>query len=227
MYFSLITPDHENLVRAAGTRLQGPYADHQWLWKFFSSDEDQARDFLFRRTDVQGASRYYLVSRRRPESSQEGWTVQSRNYAPVLEAGTQLQFELRANPVVTHQRDGKRKRDDVVMHAKRERLQARGLNRWKDWHGDDKPPLYELVNEACTKWLLGRAAKFGFSVAHEALRVDGYLRHREKHGALRFSTVDFSGTLMVTDPERFQRALFNGIGPAKAFGCGLLLVRRA
>jgi CRISPR system Cascade subunit CasE len=43
---------------------------------------------------------------------------------------------------------------------------------------------------------------------------------------IRFSAVDFSGELLVTNPELFHLALFNGIGNAQAFGCGLLLVRR-
>jgi CRISPR system Cascade subunit CasE len=43
---------------------------------------------------------------------------------------------------------------------------------------------------------------------------------------IRFSAVDFSGELLVTDPKLFQQALFDGLGHAKAFGCGLLLVRR-
>jgi CRISPR system Cascade subunit CasE len=30
----------------------------------------------------------------------------------------------------------------------------------------------------------------------------------------------------VDDPEQLTRLLENGIGPAKSFGCGLLLVRR-
>lgn len=38
--------------------------------------------------------------------------------------------------------------------------------------------------------------------------------------------VDFEGELQVTDLKRFTPILFNGIDPAKAFGCGLLLVRR-
>ena len=44
---------------------------------------------------------------------------------------------------------------------------------------------------------------------------------------LRFSTVDLSGELTVLEPEIFANALYDGIGHAKAFGCGLLLVRRA
>ena len=39
-------------------------------------------------------------------------------------------------------------------------------------------------------------------------------------------TATFEGVLHVRDPDRLAALLENGIGPAKAFGCGLLLVRR-
>jgi len=43
---------------------------------------------------------------------------------------------------------------------------------------------------------------------------------------ITYLTVNFSGILRVTDPEKFRQTLFNGIGRAKAFGCGLLLLKR-
>jgi CRISPR system Cascade subunit CasE len=38
--------------------------------------------------------------------------------------------------------------------------------------------------------------------------------------------LDFEGRLKIVDADRFKQALFEGIGSAKAFGCGLMLVRR-
>ena len=38
--------------------------------------------------------------------------------------------------------------------------------------------------------------------------------------------MDFTGKLTVLDAAKFGAALTQGIGHAKAFGCGLLLVRR-
>jgi CRISPR system Cascade subunit CasE len=43
---------------------------------------------------------------------------------------------------------------------------------------------------------------------------------------ISFLSVDYSGILKVTDPEKFTAALTTGIGRAKAFGCGLLLIKR-
>ena len=45
-------------------------------------------------------------------------------------------------------------------------------------------------------------------------------RHRIVH-----SCVDYQGVLQVTNRERFHAAYRRGIGPAKAFGFGLLLLR--
>ena len=38
------------------------------------------------------------------------------------------------------------------------------------------------------------------------------------------STVDYQGVLTVTDPIRFHEAFTRGIGSAKAFGFGLLVI---
>jgi len=65
-----------------------------------------------------------------------------------------------------------------------------------------------------------------FALDETALTVAAYQQHGGKRDQLRFSTVDFSGELVVTDTERFANALLGGVGRAKAFGCGLLLVRR-
>lgn len=43
----------------------------------------------------------------------------------------------------------------------------------------------------------------------------------------RIGVLDFDGELEVLDPERFVAALAVGFGRAKAFGCGLMLIRRA
>jgi CRISPR system Cascade subunit CasE len=113
------------------------------------------------------------------------------------------------------------------MQAKKQLLRKRGLQRWQDWHGNDKPALYTLVQQACGAWLHARASRLGVVIDEESLCADSYQRHAEDKGRLLFSTVDFSGELTVVDPDTFCAALQRGIGRAKAFGCGLMLVRRA
>lgn len=235
MFFSLIEPHPEQLRGAAHEWIESPYAEHQWLWRFFPAEPGSPRDFLFRRSDKDGAPRFYVVSQRPAQTTSAAWRIQSRPYAPAVPVGARLRFELRANPVVSRSVDGKAKRHDVVMEAKKRLLEARGLTRWSDWipdrrdpdgNPDPRPPLYALVQLSCADWLGKRADELGFIADADSLVVEAYQKQRGgKKGQLQFSTVDFRGNLTVTDAERFARTLQKGIGPAKAFGCGLLLVR--
>jgi CRISPR system Cascade subunit CasE len=227
MYFSLITPAPGQEHAAVHQRLESAYADHQWLWHWFPAEAGSARDFIFRRCEDASLPRFYVVSQRPPSASRAGWLAQTRHYAPQLVAGDSLGFELRANPTVRHGRSGATQRHDVVMEAKHLLLRERGLARWSDWQDDDRPEHQDLVRDACLKWLQRQGAARGFAIEAESVVVDAYQQHREKAGGeLCFSTVDFHGDLRVTDPAALQAALWAGIGRAKAFGCGLMLVRR-
>jgi len=52
--------------------------------------------------------------------------------------------------------------------------------------------------------------------------VEHHFRERENRGY--HGGVQFRGILEVTDPARFSQAYFKGIGSAKGFGFGLLLL---
>lgn len=227
MHFSLITPRPGQERAAAHDWTQGAYEQHQWLWRFLPAPSGSPRRFLFRRRDVEGLPRFYVVSPAAPVAPTPHWQVASKPYAPDIEAGEWLHFRLRANPVVTR-RDaaGRSARHDVVMQEKTRLLHERGLARWADWTAADRPALADLVQRRGSAWLLERAERLGVAFDESTLRADGYEQHRGKGGALRLSTIDFSGRLCVRDPQAVRRALFEGVGHAKAFGCGLLLVRR-
>lgn len=240
MYFSVITPEERLLRQAAHELAQSAYAEHQWLWKFFPSSEDQTRDFIFRRHELEQMPRFYVVSHRPPIAFSEAWQVQSRVYDPQLQEGQRLSFQLRANPVISKKNGaGKSQRHDVVMQAKKQLQAEHGLSKeakgadWKD--ASSKPLLYELVQKHCAVWLDGVAKRNGFEIMLTdkeepqcKLQVDAYEQSKagKRDHNISFSTVDFSGELLVTNPELFHIALFSGLGHAKAFGCGLLLVRR-
>lgn len=239
MYFSVITPEEHLLRQAAHEITQSPYEGHQWLWKFFPSSVDQRRDFIFRRHEHEQMPRFYVVSHRLPTAFSEAWKVKSRHYDPRLKEGQRLSFQLRANPVITKKNaDGKSQRHDVVMEAKKRLLTEHGFSneaKWADWNDESKKPLlYELVQKHCADWLDRVGKKNGFKVAltdeeepQRKLQVDAYEQSKavKRTHNIRFSTVDFSGELLVINPVLFNLALYNGLGHAKAFGCGLLLVR--
>ena len=228
MHFSLITPAAGHERDAAHEWTRGAYAEHQWLWRFLPAPAETPRSFLFRRRDADGLPRFYVVSDREPVPPSPYWAVQSKPYAPELAPGQWLAFELRANPVVTtRSADGQAARHDVVMQEKTRLLKERGLGRWADWTTADRPPLADLVQRCGAAWLQARCERLGVRLDLDALRAEGYVRHHGKGGKLQIATVDFGGRLQVQDPLALRAALFAGIGHAKAFGCGLLLVRPA
>jgi CRISPR system Cascade subunit CasE len=233
MYFSLITPSHGQERAAAHEAAASAYEEHQWLWRFLPAPPGTPRRFVFRRRDVDGLPRWYVVSPEPPVAPTPCWDVHAKPYDPVLREGDWLAFELRANPVVTTRgADGRAVRHDVVMQRKKQLLAERGLTRWADWAGPERPALPDLVRQTCADWLRARSDRLGITLDHDpddpyedTLRIEGYEQHRGKGGPLRFSSVDFSGTLRVRDPQALRQALFEGVGHARAFGCGLLLVR--
>jgi CRISPR system Cascade subunit CasE len=81
-------------------------------------------------------------------------------------------------------------------------------------------------DEERLKWLKRRATLGGFCV-HEVLvsEIDA-VRSRADGQRRTFAGSVFEGVLSVTDATAFRRVLVGGLGPAKAFGFGLLSIRR-
>ncbi len=90
------------------------------------------------------------------------------------------------------------------------------------------------MDKALETWFAGRCERLGFAIVRDdskgrlKFQAEGYQWHAlpRKGKVAGFSSVDFEGEIEVTDAELFGKALFDGIGPAKGFGCGLMLVRR-
>lgn len=226
MYFSKIelSQNMGTAERMAQVMCQEGYRLHQFIWDLFKDKAGQQRDFIYRRIEETRPC-FYVVSTRLPKNSDGLWNIQTKGYVPKLAVSQHLAFSLCANPVIARSPDdgGKTSRHDVVMDAK-SKLKSDGVPT-EQW-----PSLPELIQSAGFKWLVTRAERFGFAVREGQIKVDGYQQHRlhkaRQSRPIRFSTLEFNGVLTVVDLRRFQQALYEGIGPAKGFGCGLLMVKR-
>lgn len=192
---------------------------HRLVWSLFADTADRRRDFLWRE-DSPG---HFMVLSARPpeEAGNRLFSLDTKAFAPRLEAGDRLHFTLRANPTVAHAVPGRARRSprrDVVMAALHDippgaaRQQARP----------------GLVQETGAAWMLGVATQSGFDA--ETIRADSYTQLRIPRASgqpIRLSTLDVEGVLRVTAPDTFLAKLAVGFGRAKAFGCGLMLIRRA
>ncbi len=231
MYFSKITlKTNADRASFANALCSNTYKEHQILWKLFDTDPTAKRDFIYRYEPQRNTPAYYMVSKRKPVDNDHVWKIETKNYAPIITTGQHFAFILRVNPVIT--KHGKH--HDAVMHEKHRMG-------YKNMEVQLRPSSQEIVETAGLKWLTSRAEHSGFSIKDSAIRIDGYQPHTSgikgggikskgsKRGKkeIRYSTMDYRGVLTVTDPEKFNKTLMQGTGKAKAFGCGLMLIRRA
>ncbi|WP_022660210.1 type I-E CRISPR-associated protein Cas6/Cse3/CasE [Paucidesulfovibrio longus] len=220
MYMSKLSFDPAALVRA------GIYEMHQALWDVFSDGPERKRDFLFR--DIgggrDGANCFLAVSERPPVKSDFLIRREVKEYDPLLAVGDRVLFSVRVNPVRKTREGDKQKRYDVVQDL-RTRLMEAGTPK----HA--LPPRSELAEQAGRDWLLARQEGLGLEVEPETVLADGYAqdRFRKSSGCkpIVLGRLDLRGFARVANPDALRMALFQGVGCAKGFGFGLLLVRRA
>lgn len=217
LFLSLLVVDTR---REEGRRLLGnPYRVHQQLLNAFSDGafsrplEPLGTRLLFRVEEWWTPPRVLVQSpleadwhRAFVETPVLAKAPCQKPYAPALEPGQVLRFFLRANPTVRR----------ASLRSEGKRL----------------GPRLGLVHEPQQRdWLERRAAAGGFDlldyrVMPRGKRV-GWQGQRDRSPQLTHLCVDFEGFLQVTDPDQFLRTLAAGIGPAKAFGFGLLSVAPA
>ncbi len=81
--------------------------------------------------------------------------------------------------------------------------------------------------DAIAHWFVQRSPAWGFSVDPERLQVDQVevqqFRYKNLH-EVTIAQAYLRGILQVTERDRFKTSFANGIGRARAFGCGLLQI---
>ena len=189
---------------AARLKLHDTYDWHQAAWKAFPSRGGQPRDFLTRLDRRREGFRLLIVSPFEPSRpawcAAESWKTKSIPESYFTRR--RYAFQLCANPTrkVASTRDG-----GVTQNGRRVPLGS----------------CEELV-----EWIKRKGDQGGFAVDEATLRT--FSRGREyfvKNGRQGLhSSVEFQGLLTVTDPARFHETFTRGIGSAKAFGFGLLVI---
>lgn len=229
----------ENVPAAALRELLLPSDDsartasaHRLVWTLFGDTPDRRRDFLWREAD-RGV--FYFLSARPPVDKHGLFEVEMpRVFAPLLKTGDRLAFELRANATIARSAGAGTRgaRCDVVMNAIFHAPQ-----------GGRAAARREAVESAGVAWLIHQSHKSGFSLAASSqpattgegdeeaplVSVTAYrtIKLDRPHASATLGVLDFAGILEVVDPVAFVEAVGRGFGRAKAFGCGLMLIRRA
>ncbi len=211
------------IARAEG--ISDSYAWHQRLWECYPDAPDAQRDFLTRIDQLEGAFRLWILARRKPRRPlwcpADGFAL--KEIAASFLSHRHYAFDLHANPVKTmvqrgpngetlRRANGKRKNGKRVPLVKPEELRA--------W-------LIHKGKVRCRDQDTGLDVSGGFRIVEEKpLEISPMMEnHFRKKGQSGYhGGVQFRGILEVTDPERFIETYHSGMGSAKSFGFGLLLL---
>jgi CRISPR system Cascade subunit CasE len=173
------------------------------------------RRVLWRLDPVPGAMHLYVVSPEQPDFThlieQAGWptlqTWQTREYDPFLDrlaAGQSWAFRLTANPT-------------------RARAAVDGKRSQRFGHVTVSQQQHWLVERCATAGIDVRpSSDMGEATDGVVVRERGTTRFRRGEGQVTLTIASFEGVLTVTDPGALRTTLTSGLGPAKAYGCGLL-----
>lgn len=198
-------------VRALIPAIHGA-GSHHAVWSLMTDGADRARDFLYRENDD---GKLMVLSQRKPLESPL-WRSQTRAL-PEFQAGDALRFSLRANPVIRRKRaDGKTVKLDPIMNA----LHATPS-------GQRAEVRMQTAQDVTTDWLQRLGTQGGYELQSSVVETYKQRRiHRRGGRPVQFGVVDVVGELVVTDAEAFTDHLEQGFGASRAWGCGLMLVRR-
>ncbi len=186
---------------AARLRLGDPYAWHQRLWRAFPGKDGKPRNFLFRVDDKHEFFRVLLLSPEPPVVPNWGsWEV--KKVADGFLSHDRYLFQVRANPTIKR----------VVRDTAGERKK-----------NGRRTGIYDF--DGLHSWIGRKAQHAGIEIldCSPGPPIHSYFVKDSRRG--KHIAVDFQGLLRVKDRAAFEKAFRAGIGPAKAFGFGLLMLQ--
>ena len=182
-------------------RLTDSYRWHQALWKAFPSPAGTPRSFLSRVDNYGQNYRVYLLSDRAPMMQPWGeWAT--REIASNFLEYTHYRFDLRANPTIKR----------VIRSESGERKK-----------NGRRTAIYDP--DQLNEWLQNKAQQHGFAILNVEVGAPVTQHFRRKNRQGKHICVDFRGTLQVQNQNHFKDAFQTGIGTAKAFGFGMLVLQ--
>ena len=201
---------------------------HRLIWSLFPAGGCK-RDFLWR---VAQRTEFLVLSQRRPSHNELFEPLEVKTFEPALEDGDRLRFTLRVNATKhrlerrTGQIGPASHRTDIVTDAL---MTLREQSRHVDERGHVPDTERRATEEAvATEWLARQGEKSGFAV--ERVDVESCLRRHLRRPGGQGATIgilNLTGIVRLTDVEEFTTRLQHGFGRARAFGCGLMLIRPA
>ena len=202
------------------------YAWHKRLWEgCFSDEPDAKRDFLTRIDQLEGAFRIWVLAKRKPKRphwcSPDGFAL--NEIAASFLTHQYYAFDLRANPVKTLVQRGPNGETLLLPNGKRKQGKRVPLVK----HDELRAWLIRKGKVRCRDKDTGLDVSGGFRIEEDKpLEISPMVEHhfRKKGQSGYHGGVQFRGTLKIADQDKFIETYQSGIGSAKSFGFGLLLL---
>lgn len=176
------------------------YKIHQDLWKTLDSQQQR---FLYRIEQHKAGygAEILMQSITEPQTTASVKILATREYSFTLMENQQLRFLLVANPIRMGRVDRKTKKQ-IVKPCRIPLIKENEQEDWLKRKLNNLATLDSLIIRPCTPLYF----------------------HKQKTGGGKITPVTFEGILTVQKPDELQQTIQNGIGAAKAFGCGLLSI---
>lgn len=188
----------KHMIRVPIRSIVGPYGAHKIVYEA----ADCARPLWRRYSD------HALVLAEKPSQLHP-----SKPYDPSPETGMTVRFNLLVNVTVDKPvPNGRSRRIDPVLQA---------------WIDSGKKAIWQSLGfEVGCKWIGDRQERNGFRLTQVDLADYEVIEFMREGKPLRLGTIAYSGTMEITESDKFKGAMLNGIGHGRAWGCGLLLCKR-
>ncbi len=196
--------DHETALEEL---IKDSYTWHKKLWEAFPSIPEAKRDFLTRVDATSEGFRVYILSQKEPVRPswcpQNAWAL--KQIQQTFFNNKYFRFDIKANPTKC-----------VPFGNEAEKFKKRGKR-------------YAILEPDEQKvWLIRKAEQNGFRLLDDLpLQIEQVQpSHFYKGAHVGFHMgVRFLGVLSITDTEKFASVFHTGIGSAKAFGFGMLMLQ--
>lgn len=176
---------------------------HRFITALFGTDRKSSQ-LLYRTNLIRDRLNIYIYAQRPVQNLAGRYEILQREITSWLEAmeeGQTWSFDLIAAPSKKVAAEGRKNSQRRILRDPEERQE----------------------------WLSRKAEQSGFAVLQvteqEQLHVSG--KHRPDNGGeMHHDAFHYQGILRITDAEAFRRAICSGIGPGKAYGFGMMMVKR-
>lgn len=187
---------------------------HHLVWSLFG-DQGGERPFLFRQTGS-SSDPILIYSTVKPVDGNNLWNLDVREFElpSNLKAGDRVAWSIRVNATMKSENT----RHCIVARERR---------------NGDADHVEVVASKVVRPWLSKKLEAVGLQSADDDMMVEAFNRMQFIHDPRRYSkrvtiaVTDLKGVGTVTDAEKLKVAVEKGIGAGKAYGCGMLLLRRA